>query len=252
MSILNNVNSVLHRIRVKLYPNYLPQVGGNLMARTLNEAFLSIEQVCAAMKERGGYTGNYENLVENVRQFFDETAYQLCDGFGVNMGYYSIHPNIGGTFNSSNDSHDHRKHPINFKFRTRGPLRELAKHIVVDVIGLADSNAFIDEFIDTDEQSVNNVFTPGNMFSISGNKIKILGENPDCGLYFVPVEDASKAVKVERIAENSPSRIIGIAPNTDFLHNKLEIRTQYSGSSSSLLKSPRVIESSFILETFAA
>jgi hypothetical protein len=35
------------------------------------------------------------------------------------MGYYSIHPNVGGTFNTVNDIHDHKKHPVTFRFRTQ-------------------------------------------------------------------------------------------------------------------------------------
>jgi hypothetical protein len=94
IAIINDVNEVLHRIREKLYPNYLPTLEGAYIARTDNEAFLSIEEVCAALKNRGGFTGSYDDLVEHVRQFFDEAAYQLCDGFTVNAGYFSVHPNV--------------------------------------------------------------------------------------------------------------------------------------------------------------
>jgi len=38
MAIINDVNEVLHRIRVKLYPNYLPNVEGQYIARTNSEA----------------------------------------------------------------------------------------------------------------------------------------------------------------------------------------------------------------------
>ena len=92
MAIINNVTEVLHRIRVKLYHNYLPNIEGAYIARTDSEASLTVEQVCAALKNRGGFSGDYEDLVENVKQFFDEAAYQLCDGFSVNTGYYSVHP----------------------------------------------------------------------------------------------------------------------------------------------------------------
>jgi hypothetical protein len=94
-------------------------VEGQYIARTNNEASLTIEQVCAALKNRGGFTGSYDDLIEYIRQFFDEAAYQLCDGFAVNMRYFSVHPNVGGTFNSVNDGHDTKKHPITFRFRTR-------------------------------------------------------------------------------------------------------------------------------------
>jgi hypothetical protein len=85
MALSSAVTEVLHRIRVKLYPNYLPQVEGAYIARTDNEASLTIEQVCAALKNRGGFTGNYDDLVEHVKQFLDEVVYQICDGFAVNL-----------------------------------------------------------------------------------------------------------------------------------------------------------------------
>ena len=54
MALINEVHELLHRIRVKLYPNYLPHLAGAYIAGTDNEASLSIEEVCAALKNRGG------------------------------------------------------------------------------------------------------------------------------------------------------------------------------------------------------
>ena len=248
MSIINDIKEVLHKIRVKLYPNYLPNVEGAYIARTDSEASLNVDKVCAALKNRGGYGGDYEDLVEGIKQFFDEAVYQLCDGFAVNMGYFSIHPNVGGTFNSVNDIHDHKKHPITFRFRTLPKLRRLAELIGVEIEGIADPSGWIDEFHDTDEDSINTLYIPGDQFVIHGHKIKIAGDDPGVGLFFVPVNDPSKAVKVTRIAENTPSKIIGIAPQTEHLHNRIEIRTQFSGSGVTFLKSIRTITSGFVLE----
>jgi len=248
MPVINNVIEVLHRINVKLYPNYLPNVEGAYIARTDSEASLNIEQVCAALKNRGGYGGDYEDLVEGVKQFFDEAAYQLCDGYTVNTGYYSIHPNVGGTFNSVNDIHDHKKHPVTFRFRANLKLRKLIEHIGVDIEGLADTAGWIDEFLDTDENSVNTLYAPGNQFILHGHKIKIAGDDPGLGVFFVPVDSPANAKKVTRIAENSASKIIGIAPQTEWLKNRIEVRTQYSGSGSTFLKNLRVITSGFTLE----
>jgi hypothetical protein len=244
---IKEVIEVLHRIRVKLFPSYLPKALGTYLARTVNEAVLSITDVCAALKHRGGFTGNYEVLIENVKQFFDEMAYQLCDGFAVNTGYFSIHPNIGGTFDSVRETHNHKKHPISFRFRTRPKLKRLIEDIEVLVEGLADNNGWIDEFIDAELDETNSIFIPENLFVIYGSRIKIEGDDPNNGLYVVPVDNPAAAVKVTRIAENSPSRIIGIAPQTGYSQNRIEIRTQYS-SGSALLKEPRIITSTFILE----
>jgi len=40
MAIINNVTEVLHRIRVKLYPNYLPTAEGAYIARTVTSGFI--------------------------------------------------------------------------------------------------------------------------------------------------------------------------------------------------------------------
>ncbi|MDR2793574.1 MAG: hypothetical protein LBB61_07905 [Treponema sp.] len=98
MAIINQVNEVLHRIRVKLRPNYLPNGEGTYTAFTDNDAALSVEETCASLKNRGGFTGNYDDLVEHVKRYFGEAAYQLCDGFAINTGCFSIHSNVGGTF----------------------------------------------------------------------------------------------------------------------------------------------------------
>lgn len=121
MATINKVDEVLHRIQVKLYPNFLPDVDGAYIARTDNEATLTVEQVCATRKNRGGFTGSYDDMVDHVKQFFDEVAYQLCDGFAVNTGYFSVHPNVGGTFEKVTEDHRSHKHPITFRFRTRAP-----------------------------------------------------------------------------------------------------------------------------------
>jgi hypothetical protein len=73
MAVVNNVNEVLHRVRAKLYPTYLPGADGEYIARTDDEASLDIEAVCAALKNRGGFTGNYDDLVSHVKQYYIES-----------------------------------------------------------------------------------------------------------------------------------------------------------------------------------
>ena len=207
MPTINDLPMLLHRIRIKLYPNYLPNVEGSYIARTNNEKTLTIEDVCTAMKTRGGFTGSYETLLENVRQYYDEVAYQLCDGYAVTNGFYNVYPNIGGTFNSVSEVHDHKKHPVSFRFGTRSKLRKLIENIAVEVDGIADSSGYIDSFIDFEEESTNSLFLPGNQFAVHGHKIKIAGDDPGVGLYFVPVDDPSKAVKVTESVEKANFRL---------------------------------------------
>jgi hypothetical protein len=247
MAIINKVTEVLHRIRARLYPNYLHTVEGAFIARTDDEASLSIEEVCAALKNRGGFTGNYQDLVEYVRQFFDEAAYQLCDGFSVNTGYYSLHPRIGGTWASAAEPWDIAKHPIRFSFRALKPLRDLASHIEVHIEGVADTAGYIAEITDVTTEAVNETLTPGGMFAIEGHKIKIAGDNPECGVYFVDAANPAQRVKVTgHLADNTASRIVGIIPALAAGQWRAEAVTQYNGSGGSFLKNPRTAVSAAV------
>lgn len=55
MAVINTVDEPLHRIRVKLYQNYLTRTQGKYIARTGDEASLSVEHVHAAAKNRGAF-----------------------------------------------------------------------------------------------------------------------------------------------------------------------------------------------------
>ena len=243
----NPVKELYYKIKVLLHPNYLPGTEGTYQAKTVNEASLSIEQVCAYLLNRGGFKGEYDTLVEYVKLYFEEAVHLLCNGMAVNTGYFTIHPNIGGTFDNARESHDPEKHPISFRFRTLSKLRRLIDQITVSIEGIADVPGWIDSFEDTDEGESNSIYVPGNLFIVQGSKIKLAGDDPQVGVYFVPVDNPANAVKVSRIAENIAAKIIGVAPHTGAAQNRIEIRTQYSGATI-LLKEPRVITSDFILE----
>ncbi|MDR1837756.1 MAG: DUF4469 domain-containing protein [Treponema sp.] len=102
--------------------------------------------------------------------------------------------------------------------------------------------------MDIEENEYKTIFVPGDQFLLTGSKIKIAGDNPACGVYFVPEDDPAHEVRVTRIARNSQSEIIGICPQTGHLRNKIVIRTQYASSKTIFLKTVKTIESSFVIE----
>jgi len=243
-----DIEERLHTIRVRLYQNYLPGAEGKYLAGTINDPFLSINEIGASMKNRGGLTGSFEDAVGNVRLFIWECMYQLANGFGVNLEYFSLVPHVGGTFNKPNENQDDERHPVSIRFRPNAKMKKITNAIDVVVDGLADCSGWIDEFTDTDEQEVNSIFVPGNQFVLTGSKIRVEGSDPSCGVFFVSEDDPAQEVRVNRIAKNHRSEIIGICPNTGHIRSKIVVRTQYSNSKTVLLKNVRTIESSFVIE----
>jgi hypothetical protein len=238
---------VLHTIKVKLHPNNLPSAEGTWFARVKNETVLSVEDVARALKGRGGFTGNYHDFVVHVQQFFDEMAFKLCDGFAVDTGYFSIHPNVGGAFESPDENPSPKNHPVSFSFHTRPRMRRLTRQIVVEVVPEMKPPGNIWRFLDIETGAENGKAVPGNLFRIYGYRIKIKGNHPDCGIYFVSAEDPSHIIKAPGpFPQNTSSKICGLIPDLPVGEYFIEIRTQYTVGGIDL-KEPRTSISEFTI-----
>ena len=243
MPVINQMKNVLHRIRARLYPNVLDTVEGNFIARTDDETSLRVEEICSSMKERAGFTGQYDEAVEVIHQYLNEAMYRVCDGYSINFGgFFSMHPRIGGAWQSPTDPWDPAKHPIRFGFRTLKGLRDIIPHIEVLIEGVHDGSGFIGEFTDVTTESVNETLTPGGIFILDGHKIKVAGPHINCGIYFV---DAANPVYREMVsgnlAENTAAKVIGKVPNLAAGQWKVRVVTQYA-SGGGLTKEPRTID----------
>ena len=248
-SAINRAGDVLHRIHVRLHPNRLPKGGGPYVARTSSERVLSVDEICTGVENKGGFSGDKDTLRKYVKQHYDELIYRLCDGFSVNTGYFTLYPNVGGTFFSPKEACDREKHPLEIRLRPSSTLAHLLSLVQIHVQGFASPAGFIHQFTDAESATTNKVVSGGGQFVITGDKIRIAGEHPDCGIYFEMVEEPDKRIKVTRpLGKNNPSEIVGIVPVmiAPKLY-RLVLVTQYSSSSNMLLKEPRTIVSAFEL-----
>jgi hypothetical protein len=157
MAFFRKIAALFHKIRIKLYPCRLPGKEGLYIGRNVRGTMLSIEDVCAALIKRGGFTGSYDVLVMCVTCFFDEVAYQLCDGFGISTGY----------FREIAETLDRKAHPVSFRFHILPLLRELTNLITIEA-SYAKTDGYIDTVTDFESQTVDNTLTPGGLFMAAG------------------------------------------------------------------------------------
>jgi len=245
MSDIYEAKEEMHSIEAQLYPNHL-QGDGTYIARNTKEKTIGIEAICAAMKNRGGFDGSYDEAVKTVRHFFKEMMYQLCDGFSINLGWFTVNVSFSGVFHTVNEPFAPPKHKVTFKFHMLKTMRKLTDLIEVTVNGHVEEPAYISEFVDMEEDMTNSLFVPGHGFTIHGHNIKIEGTNPDIGVYFRDETDHNKVVHVDRILENTPSKIVGIAPSPLTTKSQIIVITQYTGGTP--LKDIRIITSPFTVE----
>ena len=244
MAVINEINEVLHKIEAKLYPNYLGKGDGAYVARAKAEAPLSITDVCAAAKNRGGFSGQYEDLVEHATIFINELVYQLLDGFSVQLGgFCSLHTRITGTYHGANDHIGAEN--LHVAFRTLRHLKELLLKVKIENEGLAGDSAYIDEIQDVHTESINSALTPGNMIHILGNKIKVEGEDPAVGVWFVSQADGARIKITEHLGVNRDTELFGLIPALTAGTYTVEVVTQASRGTA--LKEARVIRAEPVL-----
>ncbi|MDR2928303.1 MAG: hypothetical protein LBV41_08930, partial [Cytophagaceae bacterium] len=73
--------NILHRVKAFLYPNELTADPDDYSARVSSERTLDIADVCRSAVSRGGASGTFEAMEQQVRNFLKEMAHLSCDGF---------------------------------------------------------------------------------------------------------------------------------------------------------------------------
>lgn len=232
--------AILHKIKAYLYDNALTKDNPNdFIARTVSERSLNVKQICEAAVNRGGSDVSAPSMQHATELFLKEMAYQLCDGYSVNTGYFTASTLIRGVFDSPTETFNATKHNILFQFNQGERLRAEIPTIEVDILGIADASAAILQVTDVKSGSVNDLLTPGRNLKMSGNKIKIAGDDTANGVYFVETTTKTRtAVDNTDIVTNNPSELIILIPALATGTYTLEIVTQFS-SGTSLLKEPR-------------
>jgi hypothetical protein len=178
-------------------------------------------------------------MAHAVGLFFKEMAYQLCDGFSINTGWFTASVHIHGVFDSPTETFDPDKHIILFEFHQGSLLRRELDSVTVEILGVAEVGIVIAQVTDVKTGSVNDLLTPDRNLKISGYKLKIAGDDPANGVYFIDENGNPTQVDPSDIVINNPSEVIVIIPALAAGTYKLEITTQYAGTTP--LKEPRTV-----------
>ncbi len=230
-----------HSIKARLYSNTLTEDPNDFVARVLSERSRNIKSICEIAVSRGGADVSAAAMEHGVSLFLKEMSYQLCDGYSVNTGYFTATPLIRGVFNSPIETFNPDKHSILFQFNQGELLRAELPNIEVDIQGVADTSLSIAQVTDIKSGSVNDLITPNRNLKIEGYKLKIAGESEANGVYFVNQSTQARTkVDASDIVTNNPSELIIVIPELTAGVYKLEVVTQYGGTTP--LKEPRTAQ----------
>jgi hypothetical protein len=206
------------------------------MIRPIAERTVTVKEICEVAVSRGGADINAEAMEHAVNLYHKEMAYQLCDGYSINTGWYAARPQVKGVANSPSEQYDEEKHTLLFEFHQGALLRKELDNVTVEILGVADTDAAIEQVFDVKTGSVNDLLTPNHILKISGYKLKLVGDS--ASIYFIN-QTTYERIKVDDsdIVTNNPSELIIMIPALPTGTYQLEVTTQYGIGTP--LKNPR-------------
>lgn len=172
----------------------------------------------------------------------------LMTGYNVNTGLYHASVGLRGVVKNSQWNPDENEIVVNFNVGV--DLREAIKDTIVNIIGSKAPAISVTGVQDTATKADNASATAGRAFTLTGQNIRIVGEDPAVGLVFIDADGDETQVTADYWVINNPSTVTFIIPaHLEAGTYTLRLTTQYGGNSQHLLKAPRSVETTLYVGT---
>lgn len=211
---------------------------------------------CIAEVKTGPKTLRNEDIAKEIKRTGSELKYQtllsvtsqdseiildaLLDGNSVITDLFQITPRILGPFENEDAQFDPAIHHLTFDIIPTKYVRERLKNVKVINLGAKGEVSRIGLVTDTFTGLFDGTITANDDIMITGNNIKIVGDEAVVGVFFI-AEDGTKTKVTRRLTQNDPSKLIARVPALADGSYTLQIVTNYNGGSS-LLKNIRTLE----------
>jgi hypothetical protein len=219
-----------------LEDNELTDKAGDLRAQVVNVSSQTQNDIVdRIMKIGAGLTrSDVVSVIEAEKQVITGI---IADGGAVNTELFNAFPSISGVFDTPDEAFDHGKHKVRINLHPGVVLRSAVSQVKPKRVAAVLTGTVITSVTDLKTGSINGTLTPGRDVKLSGAKLKVAGDKPEVGLYFVPAGGGAE-VKVDPsdIVVNNPAEVIAVIPPLAAGTYRIRLITQYT--SGKYLKTP--------------
>lgn len=161
----------------------------------------------------------------------------LMSGYSVNTGLYYASASFRGVI--ENSAWNPAKNSIVVNFNVGADLRNAIKNTTVSIIGEKGSAMYVAGVQDASTRAQDASATAGRAFTLTGGRLKVVGTNASVGITLTAQDGTETKITEDLFVVNDPSRVTFIIPSglADGTY-ELKLTTQFSGSGSTLLKTP--------------
>lgn len=181
-----------------------------------------------------------ETAIDIITRFNRKSAELVVSGHSVNTGLVYMRPIVTGVFYDK--TWNAEKNPVYVAINQGTDLRAAIAETTVEILAIQADPLEILSLTDTTTGKTDGTLTKGRNAELKGSYLKIVGENPDCGISFrnTATQDITK-LAVGDIVLNEPSRLLILVPAALVAGEyELTLTTQFT-SGNVLLKMPRTV-----------
>lgn len=177
--------------------------------RINNAGTLSTRRIARRIAD--GRTDLRPETIEHVMNLaLQEIADALACGRCVDLGIGSLRPTLSGTFDSPYQSFDPERHSIGLTFVPSDKMNRQLRQADITTSPATDAT-YITDIYDALTQTTNQTISASNPVRISGLRLRIVGSDPQVGLYFV--HSNGLQYPAEHIATNTNRQLLVLAPS---------------------------------------
>ena len=186
--------------------------------------------------------GLERETVEAVVKLEHRTIMRLTlSGMRVSNGLFSA---VASPKGRAGASWNPEVNQLNITIAQGADWREAIRNTTVNVLGDKAEVMYISGTTDIATRATDRTATPGYPFTVEGNYLKLVGDDPAVGITIVSEEGTETRVDSGMVAVNEPKKLVFVLPSglAEGTYT-LRIATQYGSSGGNLRKTPRVVES---------
>jgi hypothetical protein len=222
-------------LKYSLLENLLTDRQDDYLAQTHSMATFDKEAVITRMLNRGTLLTRTDILA--VLNGFEETVAELLiAGNSLALPLFNTSFSISGVFENPSDTFDNNRHKLNINLTKGAFLRKVEKKVKFEKTTAVIPLPQIKEVKDSMSGSVNEKLTPKGVIELRGYNLKIEGDDPTCGVWFIAANGTE--TKAELLIENKPSKIIAMMPALPAGNYQIKVATRYAIGGKSL-KTPK-------------
>jgi len=223
-------------LKYSLQENLLTERPDDYSAQTVVEGSYDKEAIISLMLQRGTLVTRTDMLA--VLNLFEEVITSLIqNGSTINLPLFNTSFSISGVFEGPMDVFDGGRHKLNVNLSKGVLLRDAETKVKFEKTNAIAPTPSIQEVKDVVSGKTNEILTPGGVVQLWGSNLKIVGDNEDVGLWFVP--KTGEAIKATVLVTNKPASVIAMIPELAKGEYSVKVVTQFPGGGA-LLKIPRV------------